>query len=185
MKIIALTLFAGALAFAQSSSSTTTTPAQAPAKDTAKTPSADSKKPKPVASKAAAQKPPAKAEPAVQSIPAGAKEVEPNLYRYTDSNGKTWNYRQTPFGINKWEQTSAAAQQPPQPVAQPEAKKEPITVTDLGGESYRFDKKTPFGHSTWVRKKSELSDEEKALVDGQQTQSLPDANTAATKPAGN
>ena len=39
------------------------------------------------------------------TIPAGAKLVEPNLYRYTDSNGKTWKYRQTPFGFSKWEET--------------------------------------------------------------------------------
>ena len=39
---------------------------------------------------------------------------------------------------------------------------QPIAVTDLG-DSFRFEKKTPFGASTWTRKKSELTDEEKAL----------------------
>jgi len=161
MKTITLTLFAVALGFAQSQSSTPSATTPAP-KDTSKTAATTAKK------KPAQQQPaktqgsttqPAKAQPAAtQSIPAGAKLVESGLYRYTDSSGKTWNYRQTPFGISKWEETSAPA---PQPAP---AAKEPVTVTDLG-DSYRFDKKTPFGKSSWTRKKSELTDEEKAYTE--------------------
>jgi hypothetical protein len=115
----------------------------------------------------------------MQSIPPGATLVEPNLYRYTDSSGKTWNYRQTPFGISRWEETSA-----PQPISQPaQAKSDPVVVTDLG-DSYRFEKKTPFGASTWVRKKSELTDEEKTLTGGQ-AQSNPNQNSVISKSAGN
>ena len=168
MKTIALTLFATALAFAQSSTSPATTPAK---KTTGKAaPTTQSKKP------VQATKPaPGKAEAPLQTIPAGATLVEPNLYRYTDSNGKTWNYRQTPFGISKWEETSAPASRPaPEPAPQAnQVKSDPVVVTDLGN-SYRFEKKTPFGQSTWVRKKSELTEEEKALAAG-----------LTTKPAGN
>jgi hypothetical protein len=39
-----------------------------------------------------------------------------------------------------------------------------VAVTDLG-DSYRFEKKTPFGQSSWTRKKSELTDEEKAYTE--------------------
>lgn len=180
MKTIALTLFAAVLSFAQSNSSTTATPAKK---------TADQKK----SQKTAAQKPPAKLEPPVQTIPAGATQVEPNVYRYTDANGKTWNYRQTPFGINRWEQTSTPATEPvQQPVPQSSSpsmfqstqiKTEPITVTDQG-DSYLFDKKTPFGHSTWTRKKSDVTDEEKAVINAQQNQSTPDT-AVTTKPAGN
>jgi len=180
MKTITLALFAATLVFAQSDSSkTTSTDAKKAASAAQDKKTAQSAKPK-----ANDQKPKAPAQPPVQTIPAGAKEVEPNLYRYTDSDGKTWNYRQTPFGINKWEQTSAPAPAPvPQPTPEPtQAKPEPITATDLG-DSYRFDKKTPFGHSTWVRKKSELTDQEKALAAAQQAS--PNASSAATKPAGN
>ena len=144
MKTIALTLFAAALGLAQSNSSATTTPS----KDSAKASStAQSKKPAQPSKASQNQKPPeqkAKAEPPLQSIPAGAKEVEPNLYRYTDSNGKTWNYRQTPFGISKSEETSVpASQAEPQPASQPnQATGEPVKVTDLG-DSYRFEKQTP------------------------------------------
>ena len=156
MKTITLTLFAVALGFAQSQSSTPSANSQAP-KDTSKTAAT-------TAQKKSAPQPPAKAQPAkaqpaaTQSIPAGAKLVEPGLYRYTDSSGKTWNYRQTPFGISKWEETSAPA---PQPAP---AAKDPVAVKDLG-DSYRFEKKTPFGQSTWTRKKSELTDEEKAYTE--------------------
>ena len=177
MKTIAFTLFAAALGCAQSQSSA---PAPAPAAGSTAAPKnttpAKNKKP---AQPTTQQK--AAAQSQVQSIPAGATQVEPNLYRYTDSNGKTWNYRQTPFGISRWEATSSSSAPEANPeTAQP--KRDPVKVTDLG-DSYRFEKKTPFGQSTWVRKKSALTDEEKALTGDQQTQSHP--NQSNSKPAGN
>ncbi len=142
-------------------------------------PGATSATPSAAASKATAQKKPVQptapqktqAQSQRQTIPAGATQVEPNLYRYTDSSGKTWNYRQTPFGISRWEETSTPAAQPTP------AKPEPVVVTDLG-DSYRFEKQTPFGKSSWVRKKSELTVEEKALTGGQPAPST----TAAAEP---
>jgi hypothetical protein len=151
MKTITVTLFAAALGFAQNGGVVTTRPATI---NTGRPAPPKNQKPaqptKPSPSKAA------KTEPA-QTIPAGAKLIEPNLYRFTDSNGKTWNYRQTPFGITKWEETPVAT-----PV--PQAKSEPVVITDQGG-SYRFEKKTPFGAVTWTRKKTELTDDDKALLD--------------------
>jgi hypothetical protein len=188
MKTIALTLFAAALGLAQSQSSpasstnSTTAPATKPApKAASKT---QSKKPAELTpqEKAAAQLP---------TIPAGAKLIGPNLYRYTDSSGKTWNYRQTPFGLSRWEENSASAPQPAAPSTAQDAhtqenqvKSEPVVVTDLG-DSYRFEKKTPFGVSTWVSKKSELTDKEKALAAAHQAQ--PDSGKASvnSKPAEN
>jgi hypothetical protein len=169
MKTIAITLFAAALALAQSKTTTTTPPPL----NTPRT--VPEKKPSQPAKSTPEQQ--ARAQHIqTQTIPAGAKLVEPNLYRYTDSNGKTWNYRQTPFGVSKWEETSAPAAQPA-PVAN-QAKSVPVVVTDLG-DRYRFEKKTPFGQSSWTRKKSELTDEEKALAGGQQTQSSPSVNGKA------
>ncbi|MGA2877340.1 MAG: hypothetical protein ABSG13_00145 [Bryobacteraceae bacterium] len=178
MKTIALSLFAAALGLAQSQSGAT---APAP-KDAAKPAApvqksaAQNKKPTQPSKPSPDQK--VKAQAQTQSIPAGATAVEPNLYRYTDSNGKTWNYRQTPFGISKWEESSAPAQQPAP------AKNEPVVVTDLG-DSYRFEKKTPFGESTWVRKKSELTDEERALAGDRQASSESNRTNVDSKPAGN
>ena len=95
---------------------------------------------------------------ALQDIPAGAKEIEPGLYRYTDSQGKTWLMRRTPFGVGKWEDKPGDA-----PAAAPAPAPAPIAVTDLG-DSYQFVRKTPFGESKWTKKKTELNDDEKALV---------------------
>jgi hypothetical protein len=185
MKTIALTLFAAALGFGQSSTPAATTPATTPAPKAApkSTSTAPDKKPAQPSKPSPDQK--AKAQSQTQSIPAGAILVEPNLYRYTDSSGKTWNYRRTPFGVSKWEETAAPASQsnPQATPAQSEAKPEPVAVTDLG-DSYRFERKTPFGASTWVRKKSELTDEEKVLAGGQQAQS-DSKQSANSKPAGN
>jgi hypothetical protein len=151
MKTIALTLVATGLGFAQSQSGQ-------PATDAKRTTTAAAPAPKP---KTLPQKPKAtpKAQEPVSTIPQGATLVEPNLYRYTDASGKSWMYRQTPFGISKYEDKPAAAPQPPA------ADSEPVRVIDLG-DSVRFEKKTAFGVSKWVRKKTELTDDEKALVAG-------------------
>lgn len=94
------------------------------------------------------------------TVPAGATQVGPNLYRYTDPQGKTWMYRKTPFGVSKWED---------QPVEQPPVPETPASITakDLG-DSVQFERATPFGPERWVRKKSELSDLEKAALAKQQ-----------------
>jgi len=80
-------------------------------------------------------------------------------------------YRQTPFGIAKWDADAPAAPPPPPASA-------PVTVTDLG-DSYRFVKKTPFGGSTWVHKKTELTDDDKTLL----KDSAPDTQAAKAAPA--
>jgi hypothetical protein len=154
MKTIALTLIAAALGLAQSQpdASATSTAAKR-ATQTATQPATNTKAKTPLPQK---PKVASKAEAPVTTIPHGATQVEPNLYRFTDSNGKTWMYRQTPFGLSKWEDTPAALQQP---VAQDEQ----VAVIDLG-DSVRFEKKTPFGATQWVRKKTDLTDDEKAMV---------------------
>lgn len=179
MKTIALTLFAFGVSFAQ-----TSTPAAATATSKNGSKSTAAVKTKPAVQSKSVPNTDAKPQAPVQSIPAGAKQIEPNLYQYTDFNGRTWNYRQTPFGISKWEETSTPGAQPQsQPAqSQPQAaqpKSEPVTVTDLG-DSYKFEKSTPFGHSSWTRKKSDLTDEERALA------APPSAAPAAnSKPEGN
>jgi len=157
MKTIALTLIAAALGFAQSqpdASAKSTAAKRTTQTATQPAPAPNAKTPLPQKPKAAS-----KAEAPVTTIPQGATQVEPNLYRFTDSNGKTWMYRQTPFGLSKWADTPAAA--PQQPVAQ----NDQVAVVDLG-DSVRFEKKTPFGATQWVRKKTDLTDDEKAIVAG-------------------
>ena len=93
---------------------------------------------------------------AEDKIPAGAKEVQPYVYSYTDARGNNWTIRQTPFGVTKWQASDVPrSTAPPQP--------NPVTVTDLG-DSFRFERKHPFGQNVWTRKKSELNDDEKGLL---------------------
>ncbi len=94
---------------------------------------------------------------AATGLPKGAIEVEPNLYRYTDAQGKTWLARCTPFGFSTWEDKPA-----PPPAVQADTSRL-INATDLG-DTVRFERKTPFGKSTWLRKKSELNDDEKGWL---------------------
>lgn len=93
---------------------------------------------------------------AADKIPAGAREVEPYTYAYTDAAGHQWMYRQTPFGVTKWQPSDV-----PPPRATPQSN--PVTVTDLG-DSFRFERRTPFAQNVWTKKKSELSADEKELL---------------------
>lgn len=129
--------------------------------------------------KKAAPKPAPAATESAPKVPEGAKEVEPYLYSYTAPDGKKWFYRQTPFGVVKWEDRPAA------PVVD---NTNPVVITDLG-DTVRFQWKTPFGEQKWVRKKSELTDDEKAMIKREQSKRpTPEAETdksagAAAKPA--
>ena len=128
------------------------------------------------AAKPAAKKPARPESASTTEIPAGAKLVEPFIYRYTDAQGKTWMYRQSPFGVMKWEEKDT-----PQPLVQDAG---PIVVTDLG-DSFRFVRKSPFGDQTWTSKKSELSVEEKAILEREhQAQQSDKSNQPAGKSTG-
>lgn len=110
-----------------------------------------------------------------QKIPEGAKEVEPYLYTYTDPQGKKWFYKQTPFGVVKWENKPVTTP----PVAD---STNPVVITDLG-DSVRFTWETPFGVQKWVRKKSELTNDEKAMIKREQEKRAPPDPKADDKPS--
>lgn len=115
-----------------------------------------------------AQRTKAAARPAVQAagsdrlqIPAGAVETEPGLFHSTDAKGRKWVYRQTPFGVSRWEE-GASASAPAVPGAAPEMK------AFEEGDSVRFERRTPFGVSVWRQKKTELNDKERAVWERRQ-----------------
>jgi len=113
----------------------------------------------------------AKGAASTPTLPSGAKEVEPGLYRYTDAQGKTWMYRNTPFGLAKWEDKPVTTA----PVVQPVV---PVSTTDLG-DSIQFERQTPFGPQKWTKKKTDLTDDEKAYLkkeDRKSTKPDPDKN---------
>jgi hypothetical protein len=93
-------------------------------------------------------------DPVAAVIPKGATQIEPNLYRYVDEQGRTWLYRRLPFGVSKYEdkpQQPALAEQPA------------LVVRDLG-DSVEFQRQTPFGTAKWVTKKTELTEEQKRAI---------------------
>jgi hypothetical protein len=167
MKLITLILTGLVLLSAQSGPNPAATPA-ATSQDKQKAAARDHQTKKP---QKAAQ--PQKAAPNTPLIPPGATQVEPNLYRSTDAQGKTWLYRRTPFGVSKWEDTPS-----PQAAVPDDAL---VTVSDLG-DQVQFERKTPFGSTKWIRNKSELTNDEKALLARErQPAPAPAGNKAAEK----
>lgn len=107
------------------------------------------------------QTPGAKARDAIeQTLPAGAKEIAPGVWRYTDARGNIWTYRRTPFGfIKSGEQESA----------EPKAAEAPAEMRAVeDGDQIRFERPTPFGLVRWTRKKTELNDVERAAWEREQ-----------------
>lgn len=115
--------------------------------------------------KSAEQKPPAKPAPTKKqeiTIPADAVEIAPYTFRSTDSEGKTWIYRQTPFGVSRTEDKPLSAEDAKK--AQ-DAKDRLIHSTSAfeDGDSIRFVQNSPFGHTEWRKKKTDLNEIEQAV----------------------
>lgn len=89
--------------------------------------------------------------PAGMTVPAGAVQIAPSTWRYVDKDGKSWIYRGTLVGIVKL----------PEDV---ENRFAGVKVIDKG-DSFRFEKPALMGASIWQKKKSDLNDEEKAMVE--------------------
>lgn len=113
----------------------------------------------PAKKKSAAASAPANVAPAKRmEIPAGAVERDGRFY-YTDPQGKKWIYVRTPFGASRMED-------------KPEAYRAPVKAEDPfanvkiteSGDTVTFERPGAFGVSKWQRKKSELTDEEKAAL---------------------
>jgi hypothetical protein len=88
------------------------------------------------------------------TLPAGAKKIEPGTYTFTDAQGKKWIYRQTPFGLSKAEDKPA-----PEAAAPPAGA---VTTATEDGDTIRFERPGPFGVYHWQKKKTDLTDDEKA-----------------------
>ncbi len=114
-------------------------------------------------------------------VPKDAKETAPGQYRSVDKDGKTWVYRKTPFGIQKFED-KAAPQSPaaeaankaaeaheaaatatpgttmPTPFGETKSRAAvPVKITEEG-DTLKFERPTPFGLQRWTRKKTELTE---------------------------
>ena len=96
-------------------------------------------------------------------VPAGAKEIRPYTYRYTDAAGKSWIYRKTPFGVARYDDQPEVAG-----TAVSTRSYANVKATDAG-ESVRFENATPWGVSRWARKKTELNEMERAVWERDRT----------------
>ena len=111
--------------------------------------------------------------PAAPAIPKDAVQTAPGYYRWTDKDGKVWTYRQTPFGVKRWPAASEA-----QTIAanKPDGWEQRMTAVEEG-DSVRFERTTPFGKRTWVRKKTDLTETERKVWDLQQKNSAANRTT--------
>jgi len=96
------------------------------------------------------------------TIPADATQIGENTYAKTDAQGKKWIYYQTPFGVTRAEEPTAAQKQ-----AAANLPAIPDYTAADEGDKIRFSKVTPFGVQTWTRSKSELTADERATWERQ------------------
>jgi hypothetical protein len=118
--------------------------------------------------------------PQAVTIPKDAVKDARGVYTYTDKQGKKWIYRDSPFGVIRTVAPEPAAETRPNPNQAAAA----IKVIDKG-ETVRFERPSPFGPVSWERKKSDLTDEERKVVDGQnqsKTETQPQTETQSGKP---
>jgi hypothetical protein len=116
--------------------------------------------------------------PSDVTLPAGAVLTSPGTYSYTDSDGKKWTFRQTPFGLVKFEDRGGTA-------GGENLKKiaENIQATE-DGEYIRFERPSPFGTYRWRQKKTELGPLEQAAWDQTRAKQKPaDVKPVDAKPA--
>jgi hypothetical protein len=103
------------------------------------------------------------AAPTVQPlvIPTDASPNPDGTYAYTDKAGKKWIYSKTPFGISKVEDMRGTAPaMPAAPVGQ-------FVKAFDNGDTVKFERQSPFGTTKWEKKKTELTDEERTVLERQ------------------
>jgi len=113
---------------------------------------ADEPKPSPKPAAKAAKAGPLK-------VPAGAVEIEPGLWKYTDAQGVKWHYRTTPFGIARLRADAAGERKAAPPPGQEAVEIRAVAAED---DTIRFERPGPFGVYRWTKKLSELNENEKA-----------------------
>ncbi len=107
-------------------------------------------------------------------LPTEAVEVSPGVYKLADKTGKVWFYRRTPFGVSRYEQ-------PKEQTAEIQAKYDaevPATQITDQGDTVKFVRPGPFGNYTWVKKKADLDESEKADYEAWQKKTAASEKTA-------
>ena len=86
------------------------------------------------------------------TVPPEAVNIGPGAWRYVDKDGKAWIYRVTPVATVRMPESEYDSNYPG------------VKVTERG-DTVRFERPTPMGIVTWERKRSELREEEKAMLE--------------------
>lgn len=97
----------------------------------------------------------------VVTIPKDAVQSPDGTYSYTDKDGKKWTYAKTPFGVVKTASADTPGSTDPAPVDSGSTK-----AVDKG-DTVRFERASPFGTVSWEKKKSDLTDGERQILDAQ------------------
>jgi hypothetical protein len=121
-----------------------------PSKTSASTKTA---KPAPPAAPAATPAAPAKD----TEIPPDAIKINDSTWQKADSQGRLWNYSKTPFGVSKTDANAPAAAAPA-----PVSAAAGFTAVEQG-DSVHFERDTPFGRQKWTKKKTDMTDDERAI----------------------
>jgi hypothetical protein len=139
----------------------------------------DAAKTKAEAAKAEAAKAKPVPDPMLAKLPAGAKQVAPNEWEYTDAQGKKWLYRRTPFTLAK-----LALADNPQTAQETEWDRnlvESTTAVEMG-DSIQFTRPGLFGMLKWTANKNRLDPMEKQVWEREQRKKA-QASTAPAAPA--
>jgi hypothetical protein len=115
------------------------------------------------------------AEPLV--IPKTATPNADGSFSYTDKQGKEWRYMSTPFGVSR--AAAAGVVGAGTATAAPAAQAAAIKAIDHG-DTVRFEHSTPFGVTAYEKKKSDLTDDERQILESQNAAAQPAAAKAAT-----
>jgi hypothetical protein len=100
-------------------------------------------------------------------LPKDAVQIENFMWRYKDPQGKIWIYRQTPFGLVRYEE----AKEETAPARASKEAENLIQATE-DGDTIRFERPGPFGNWRWTKKKSEeLTQEERVAWERARTTS--------------
>jgi hypothetical protein len=98
-----------------------------------------------------------------QGIPAGAEKMSETRWRYKDPKGVSWLYFVGPFGVSKTEEKAFESLERER--AKAPAPSSNMKVASSTADTVTFEMQGPVGKQKWTRKRSELTPEEKSVVD--------------------
>lgn len=109
-----------------------------------------------------------------EGVPKQAQQIDADRFRWTDEKGKTWIYHSSATGVMRTEEVSGEdAKQGPLGAKMAGAGTDALQLVTVKeeGQSLRFSKPGPFGMYSWVKKKTQLNEDEKLVWERAQARS--------------